>query len=86
MENKTKLHYSKDPIIAYRYRKVKAVIDTLGVKLEESPKEFFTDLKNICPIHTLPILETPEGNFSSSNTIIRYLASVNGNKLYGGEN
>jgi len=35
---------------------------------------------------TLPILETPEGNIFSSNSIVRYLASVSGNKLYGGDN
>ena len=83
MENKTKLHYSKDPVIRYRYIKIKSVIEALGVKLTEEPKEIFTDLRTISAIPTLPILETPEGNFTSSNTIIRYLSSVNDNKLYG---
>ena len=83
MENTTKLHFSNDPTIRYRYNKIKSVIDALGCKVLEEPKDLFTDLKHLCPIPKLPVLENPEGSFSSSNTIIRYLASVNENKLYG---
>lgn len=37
-------------------------------------------------MNTLPVLETPEGTFFSSNTILRYLASTNKKELYGNGN
>jgi glutathione S-transferase len=40
-------------------------------------------LKELSSIPTLPLLSTDEGNFTNSNTIIRYLATKNEYKLYG---
>ena len=33
MDNQMKIHYSQDVSIRYRYRKVKSVIDALGVQV-----------------------------------------------------
>lgn len=83
MDNEYKLHFCTDLPIQYRYRKIKAVISALGVKVVDVPRETFADLRGLSPMHTLPLLETSEGNFSSSNTIIRYLAAKCDYKLYG---
>lgn len=80
-----KLHYSTEGAANNRYRKVKAVANALGVKLEEVAHETSSDLTTISPFNTLPLLQTQEGTFFSSNTIVRYLANSQG-KLYGGEN
>lgn len=45
-----------------------------------------SDLSKLSVFKTLPILETKEGNIFSSNSIARYLATIGGNKLYGGDN
>ncbi len=34
----------------------------------------------------MPLLETPDGTFFSTNTIVRYLANTKGGELYGGDN
>lgn len=81
-----KLHYCTDLPILYRYRKIKAVITALGLKVEEVPRETFADLRGLSPIPTLPLLETSEGNFSSSNTIIRFLAASSDYRLYAKDN
>lgn len=78
--------YSTDVALQYRYRKVKSVITALAADVVDTRKETFYDLREISPIPTLPLLKTPKGNFTSSNTIIRYLAASNNNKLYGGDN
>lgn len=80
-----KLHYSTEGAVNHRYRKVKAVAAALGVQLEEVAHETTSDLSTISPFNTLPLLQTAEGTFFSSNTIIRYLANTQG-KLYGGKN
>ncbi len=80
-----KLHYSTEGAANNRYRKIRAVANTLGVKLEEVAHETTADLSTISPFNTLPLLETQEGTFFSSNTIVRYLANSQG-KLYGGDN
>jgi glutathione S-transferase len=80
-----KLHYSNEPYSSNRYRKIKAVANALGVKLEEVAHDSTADLSSISPFNILPLLQTTEGTFFSSNTIIRYLATTQG-KLYGGQN
>ena len=69
-----------------RYRKIRAVIKAANLTVEDVPHETNTNLSKLSVFKTLPILETPEGNIFSSNSIVRYLATVGGNKLYGGEN
>lgn len=80
-----KLHYSTEGAVNHRYRKVKAVAAALGVQLEEVAHETTSDLSTISPFNTLPLLQTAQGTFFSSNTIVRYLANTQG-KLYGGQN
>ena len=81
-----KLHYSTEGATNNRYRKIKSVINALKIEVPEVAHDLTSDLSAISVFNTLPLLETPEGTFFSSNTIIRYLAASNGNKLYGGEN
>ncbi len=71
---------------ACRLRKIQAVASLTGAKFEEVPQEATSDLSKLSPIAILPLLETKEGVFFSSNTIIRFLASTAENKLYGGDN
>lgn len=80
-----KLHYSSEQWANNRYRKVKAVANALGVNLEEVSHDSSADLSSISPFNTLPLLQTQQGTFFSSNTIVRYLANSQG-KLYGGNN
>jgi glutathione S-transferase len=80
-----KLHYSSEQTANNRYRKVKAVAAALGLNLEEVAHDSSADLTTISPFNTLPLLQTAEGTFFSSNTIVRYLANSQG-KLYGGQN
>ncbi len=80
-----KLHYSSEQTANNRYRKVKAVASALGVNLEEVAHDSSADVTTISPFNTLPLLQTAEGTFFSSNTIVRYLANTQG-KLYGGQN
>lgn len=79
-----KLHFSTEGATNSRYRKIKAVINALKIEVAEVPHDATSDLSAVSIFNTLPILETPEGSFFSSNTIIRYLASTAGNQLYGG--
>jgi glutathione S-transferase/translation elongation factor EF-1beta len=81
-----KLHYSTEGATNSRYRKIKSVINALKIEVAEVAHDTTADLSKISLFNTLPLLETPEGTFFSSNTIIRYLAASNGNKLYGGDN
>lgn len=53
--------------------------------LEEVAHDATADLSAVSTFNTLPLLQTPQGSLFSSNTIIRFLAASNGNKLYGGE-
>jgi len=79
-----KLHFSNDAITNSRYRKIKSVINALKVQVEEVNHDAHTDLSGLSPFNTLPLLETKEGTFFSSNTIIRYLAASS-DKLYGSD-
>jgi glutathione S-transferase len=80
-----KLHYNNEAFASNRYRKIRAVANALGVNLEEIAHDSTADLSSISPFNTLPLLQTAQGTFFSSNTIIRYLATTQG-KLYGGQN
>lgn len=80
-----KLHYSTESAANNRYRKIKAVAAAVGINLEEVAHETNSDLTKISPFNTLPLLETKEGTFFSSNTIVRFLANTQ-SKLYGGDN
>lgn len=80
-----KLHYNNESLANNRFRKIKAVATALGVNLEEVAHDSTADLSSISPFNTLPLLQTAEGTFFSSNTIVRYLANTQG-KLYGGQN
>ena len=79
-----KLHFSNNGITNSRYRKIKSVINALKIKVEDVQHDSHSDLFNISVFNTLPLLETKEGTFFSSNTIIRYLAASE-NKLYGAD-
>jgi glutathione S-transferase len=78
-----KLHFSTEGATNSRYRKIKSVINALKLEVAEVSHDSNSDLTNISVFNTLPLLETPQGTFFSSNTIIRYLASTAGNQLYG---
>lgn len=78
-----KLHYSSEPLANNRFRKIKAVANALALNLEEVAHDSTADVTTISPFNTLPLLQTTEGTFFSSNTIVRYLANSQG-KLYGG--
>jgi elongation factor 1-beta len=80
-----KLHFSNEGATNSRFRKIKSVINALKVQVEEVSHDSHADLHAISPFNTLPLLETPEGVFFSSNTIIRFLAASNGNQLYGSD-
>lgn len=78
-----KLHYSTEGAANSRFRKIKSVVNALKIQLEEVAHETTADLSKLSVFNTLPLLETSEGTFFSSNTIVRYLASISENKLYG---
>ena len=78
-----KLHYSTEGATNSRYRKIKSVIHALRLQVNEVAHDTNADLSAISAFNTLPLLETQEGTFFSSNTIIRFLAASAGNKLYG---
>lgn len=84
--NIMKLHYSNDGATNSRYRKIRSVINALKLEVTDVPHDSNADLSKLTVFNTLPLLETNEGTFFSSNTIIRYLASLSGNQLYGGDN
>ena len=76
-EPKIILYYSSDPVLQYRYKKIKAVVTALKTSnLLEHPKELFTDLHEISSIPVLPLLEDTDKNIkiAGSHPIIRYLA------------
>jgi elongation factor 1-beta len=81
-----KLHYSTEGATNSRFRKIKSVINALKLEVAEVAHDANADLTAISVFNTLPLLETPEGTFFSSNTIIRYLAATAANQLYGGDN
>lgn len=81
-----KLHYNSDATSAATSRKLKSVIHATQAKVEEVTYKTGDDVSKVSCFNTLPLLETPEGTFFSSNTIIRYLASSFRNELYGGDN
>jgi len=81
-----KLHYSNDGATNSRYRKIRSVINALKLEVTDVPHDSNADLSKLTVFNTLPLLETNEGTFFSSNTIIRYLAALSGNNLYGGDN
>ena len=81
-----KLHYSTEGATNSRYRKIKSVINALKLEVQEVAHDASVDLSTVSVFNTLPILETPQGTFFSSNTIIRVLAATAGNTLYGGDN
>ena len=81
-----KLHYSTEGATNSRYRKIKSVINALKLEVQEVAHDASVDLSTVSVFNTLPILETPQGTFFSSNTIIRFLAATAGNSLYGGDN
>ena len=78
-----KLHYITEGVANSRYRKIKATINALGAQVEQVAHEGKADLSKVSVFPLLPLLETAEGSLFSSNTIIRYLAAINENKLYG---
>lgn len=80
-----KLHYSSEASAASRLRKIRAVATALGLALEEVAHDATADVSTISHFNTLPLLQTQEGTFFSSNTIVRYLGNSQG-KLYGGDN
>lgn len=57
----------------------------MKIEVEEVAHDANSDLTNISVFNILPILETPQGSFFSSNTIVRFLASSSGPHLYGGD-
>ena len=81
-----KLHYNVDAFSVARVRKLKSVIAAVGAKVEDAVYKVGEDVSKVSFFNTLPLLETPEGTFFSSNTILRYLASTHKAELYGGEN
>lgn len=81
-----KLHFNSEATSVATTRKLKSVIAATEAKVEEVAYKTGDDVSKISFFNTLPLLETPEGTFFSSNTIIRYLASSFKNDLYGGEN
>lgn len=81
-----KLHYSTEGATNSRYRKIKSVINALKLEVQEVAHDASVDLSAVSVFNTLPLLETPQGTFFSSNTIIRFLAATAGNQLYGGDN
>jgi glutathione S-transferase len=80
-----KLHYNNESFASNRHRKIRAVVNALGLNVEEVAHDSTADLSSISPFNTLPLLQTQQGTFFSSNTIVRFLANSQG-KLYGNNN
>ena len=80
-----KLHYNNESFASNRHRKIRAVVNALGLNVEEVAHDSTADLSSISPFNTLPLLQTQQGTFFSSNTIVRFLANSQG-KLYGTNN
>ena len=81
-----KLHYNADAFSVAKVRKLKSVIAAVGAKVEDVLYKAGDDVAKVSFFNTLPLLETSEGTFFSSNTIMRYLASTHKQQLYGGDN
>lgn len=81
-----KLHYNSEANSVATSRKLKSVLAATEAKVQEVTYKTGDDVSKISPFNTLPVLETPEGTFFSSNTIARYLASAHKKDLYGGDN
>lgn len=81
-----KLHFNSDATAVATARKLKSVILATEAKVEEVSYKTGDDVSKVSFFNTLPLLETPEGTFFSSNTIARYLASAFKKDLYGGDN
>lgn len=81
-----KLHYNSEEASVATVRKLKSGIKAVEAKVEEATYKSGDDVSKVSIFNTLPVLETPDGSFFSSNSILRYLAAVNKPELYGGEN
>lgn len=81
-----KLHYNSEATSLATTRKLKSVIAATEAKVEEVTYKLGDDVSKLSPFNALPLLETPEGTFFSSNTIARYLATAHKKDLYGGDN
>ena len=81
-----KLHYNSEATSVATARKLKSVILATEAKVEEVAYKSGDDVTKVSCFNTLPVLETPEGTFFSSNTIIRFLSSSFKKDLYGGDN
>ena len=81
-----KLHLNTEATSVASARKLRSVILATEAKVEEVVYKTGDDVSKVSFFNTLPLLETPEGTFFSSNTIIRYLASAFKKDLYGGDN
>lgn len=81
-----RLHFNSDATSVATSRKLQSVIHATEAKVEEVAYKTGDDVSKVSSFNTLPLLETPEGTFFSSNTIIRYLASAFKKDLYGGDN
>lgn len=79
-----KIHYNPEGVATAR--KLKSALLATEAKAEEVTYKTGDDVSKVSVFSTLPLLETPEGTFFSSNTILRYLASAFKKDLYGGEN
>lgn len=78
-ESKILVHFSSDPVLQYRIKKIRSVIHAAKIdNVSEEPKELFTNLHEISPIPVLPLLEETETKLTiaGSNPIIRYLTSI----------
>lgn len=84
--NIMKLHYNSEATSIATTRKLKSVIAATEAKVEEVAYKTGDDVSKVSVFKTLPLLETPEGTFFSSNTILRYLATAFKKDLYGGDN
>ena len=81
-----KLHYNSENASVATIRKLKSAIAATDAKVEEVTYKTGDDVSKVSFFNTLPILETPEGSFFSSNTILRYLASSHKSVLYCADN
>mgnify|MGYP006350636331 CR=1 FL=1 len=81
-----KLHLNTDATATATARKLRSVILATEAKVEEVAYKTQDDVSKLSFFNTLPLLETPEGTFFSSNTIMRYLATAFKKDLYGSEN
>jgi len=81
-----RLHLNTDATSLATTRKLRSIIESTGSKVEEVVYKTGDNVSQLSSFNALPLLETPEGTFFSSNTIARYLATVNKSELYGNGN